>query len=237
MSSPGRESARLGRPSPSDAEPGRRPLADSLALVPFVPRPPGFSHDGRDQVRECRNPRPTSPGSDSVPTRTAVREDRTATREHQRIAQIHDDIAGWRRWGPYVGDRSWATVREDYSATATPGAISPTTSPAARPTAGARTASPAIATATSSSASPPPSGTDATRSSRNASSASLPTKATTARTSRNTTSTSTTRPPTLTPVSLQVSPGRVPLPAPHRREPPTRRPGVRVRAARHRRLR
>ena len=23
---------------------------------------------------------------------------------------------GWRRWGPYVSDRAWATVREDYSA-------------------------------------------------------------------------------------------------------------------------
>ncbi len=39
-----------------------------------------------------------------------------ATREHERLQQIHDDISGWRRWGPYVSDRSWATVREDYSA-------------------------------------------------------------------------------------------------------------------------
>jgi hypothetical protein len=39
------------------------------------------------------------------------------TPEHLRRADIHDDIYGWRRWGPYVSDRSWATVREDYSAT------------------------------------------------------------------------------------------------------------------------
>ena len=38
-----------------------------------------------------------------------------STREHARLQQIQDDIRGWRRWGPYVGDRSWATVREDYS--------------------------------------------------------------------------------------------------------------------------
>ncbi|MGB9164696.1 MAG: glucosidase, partial [Rhodomicrobium sp.] len=38
-----------------------------------------------------------------------------STREHTRLQQIQDDIRGWRRWGPYVGDRSWATVREDYS--------------------------------------------------------------------------------------------------------------------------
>jgi hypothetical protein len=29
---------------------------------------------------------------------------------------MRDHIGGWRRWGPYVSDRSWATVREDYSA-------------------------------------------------------------------------------------------------------------------------
>jgi hypothetical protein len=38
-----------------------------------------------------------------------------STREHTRLQQIQDDIRGWRHWGPYVGDRSWATVREDYS--------------------------------------------------------------------------------------------------------------------------
>src|SRR5262249_12940371 len=29
--------------------------------------------------------------------------------------QIVNDVDGWRRWGPYVSDRAWATVREDYS--------------------------------------------------------------------------------------------------------------------------
>ncbi len=31
--------------------------------------------------------------------------------EHQRLSEITDDVTGWRRWGPYVSDRSWATVR------------------------------------------------------------------------------------------------------------------------------
>jgi hypothetical protein len=35
------------------------------------------------------------------------------TAESRRLA---DDPAGWRRWGPYVSDRAWGTVREDYSA-------------------------------------------------------------------------------------------------------------------------
>src|SRR5207249_2734516 len=38
------------------------------------------------------------------------------TTEHERLAEIQNDITSWRRWGPYVGDRAWATVREDYSA-------------------------------------------------------------------------------------------------------------------------
>src|SRR5436190_2359581 len=33
------------------------------------------------------------------------------TPEHERLAASED----WRRWGPYVSERSWGTVREDYS--------------------------------------------------------------------------------------------------------------------------
>jgi hypothetical protein len=36
-------------------------------------------------------------------------------RERERVREIVDDLSGWRRWGPYVSDRSWGTVREDYS--------------------------------------------------------------------------------------------------------------------------
>src|SRR5574341_126526 len=37
------------------------------------------------------------------------------TREHQRLAELRGDHTAWRRWGPYVSERSWGTVREDYS--------------------------------------------------------------------------------------------------------------------------
>ncbi|MDQ3548670.1 MAG: glucosidase [Chloroflexota bacterium] len=40
----------------------------------------------------------------------------TPTIEHLRLAGDETSVAGWRRWGPYVSDRSWGTVREDYSA-------------------------------------------------------------------------------------------------------------------------
>ncbi len=39
-----------------------------------------------------------------------------ANPEHLRLLEIHDSTNGWRRWGPYVSDRAWGTVREDYSA-------------------------------------------------------------------------------------------------------------------------
>ncbi len=37
------------------------------------------------------------------------------SKEHQRLEEITGDHLGWRRWGPYVSDRAWGTVREDYS--------------------------------------------------------------------------------------------------------------------------
>jgi len=39
----------------------------------------------------------------------------TIDAERERVREITDDLSGWRRWGPYVSDRSWGTVREDYS--------------------------------------------------------------------------------------------------------------------------
>jgi hypothetical protein len=33
-----------------------------------------------------------------------------------------------KKWGPYLSERQWGTVREDYSTTATRGTTSPTTS-------------------------------------------------------------------------------------------------------------
>jgi hypothetical protein len=43
------------------------------------------------------------------------------TAEDQRLADARERGAPWRRWGPYVSERQWGTVREDYSPTATPG--------------------------------------------------------------------------------------------------------------------
>jgi hypothetical protein len=37
------------------------------------------------------------------------------TAEHQRLSEYHDRKANWKKWGPYLSERSWGTVREDYS--------------------------------------------------------------------------------------------------------------------------
>jgi Glycosyl hydrolase family 63 C-terminal domain len=38
-----------------------------------------------------------------------------ATREHDRLAEKDGPLSTWRRFGPYVSERAWGTVREDYS--------------------------------------------------------------------------------------------------------------------------
>ena len=35
--------------------------------------------------------------------------------ERQRLQEADREGAPWRLWGPYLSDRQWATVREDYS--------------------------------------------------------------------------------------------------------------------------
>src|SRR6266404_6462011 len=36
--------------------------------------------------------------------------------DQDRLREAHEDSQPWYRWGPYLAERQWATVREDYSA-------------------------------------------------------------------------------------------------------------------------
>src|SRR3954467_8333441 len=36
--------------------------------------------------------------------------------ETQRLAEANSNHTSWRKWGPYLSERQWGTVREDYSA-------------------------------------------------------------------------------------------------------------------------
>ncbi len=40
----------------------------------------------------------------------------TPTAEHERLAESRSRETHWKRWGPYLSERAWGTVREDYSA-------------------------------------------------------------------------------------------------------------------------
>jgi len=37
------------------------------------------------------------------------------TAEEKRLEESHQRTKHWKRWGPYLGERQWGTVREDYS--------------------------------------------------------------------------------------------------------------------------
>jgi hypothetical protein len=41
----------------------------------------------------------------------------TQTAEHRRLLSCEIREADWKKWGPFVSDRAWGTVREDYSST------------------------------------------------------------------------------------------------------------------------
>src|SRR5512139_2754259 len=39
----------------------------------------------------------------------------TNSAENVRLAEHRSGVTDWRRWGPYLSERAWGTVREDYS--------------------------------------------------------------------------------------------------------------------------
>jgi Mannosylglycerate hydrolase MGH1-like glycoside hydrolase domain len=41
---------------------------------------------------------------------------RSVTREHERLHASAPGGTNWKKWGPYLSERQWGTVREDYSA-------------------------------------------------------------------------------------------------------------------------
>ena len=35
--------------------------------------------------------------------------------EHERLQEAREEATPWKLWGPYLSERQWGTVREDYS--------------------------------------------------------------------------------------------------------------------------
>ena len=51
-----------------------------------------------------------------APRRSRSREDqRSLTHKERRLEESEHRSAHWKRWGPYLSERAWGTVREDYS--------------------------------------------------------------------------------------------------------------------------
>src|SRR5262245_12085903 len=57
--------------------------------------------------------RPAS-GDARTPAGASSTEGGSADSERWRLAEARKGVP-WRRWGPYLADRQWGTVREDYS--------------------------------------------------------------------------------------------------------------------------
>ncbi len=59
---------------------------------------------------------PTLPRTDSATVNPPASDAGAPTAEERRLAEDRTRQRNWKRWGPYLAERQWGTVREDYSA-------------------------------------------------------------------------------------------------------------------------
>ena len=52
---------------------------------------------------------------ENVPRKPITMDDDRLDAEERRIAEDARREKNWKRWGPYLSERQWGTVREDYS--------------------------------------------------------------------------------------------------------------------------
>ncbi len=64
---------------------------------------------GKPNCGHATAPRPCYLGVGGI---TFVSQNSTA--EHRRLSDSADRRADWKNWGPYLAERGWGTVREDY---------------------------------------------------------------------------------------------------------------------------
>ena len=93
------------------------------------------------------------------------------TAEHLRLDQAREQTMPWKQWGPYLSERQWGTVREDYSENGDAWDYFTHDQARSRAIGGGKTESPGSLIRSKGFASPWRSGTARTRFSRNASSA------------------------------------------------------------------
>src|SRR5438270_13844230 len=91
--------------------PGASAFATLYAIVWCPIKPTHCARLCRPLCQPAR--RPTRPMK--TETANATAHELRDTEEAKRLAAIARG-ADWRRWGPYVAERQWGAVREDYSA-------------------------------------------------------------------------------------------------------------------------
>src|ERR1051326_2982756 len=74
------------------------------------------SRIARVGIKKTKLNRSFSSQLDAIPMTTEQKHRAAGTAEGRRLIENQGQALGWRRWGPYVSERSWGTVREDYSA-------------------------------------------------------------------------------------------------------------------------
>ncbi|KAG8745427.1 hypothetical protein FRC10_008138 [Ceratobasidium sp. 414] len=107
--------------STGSSEPNAQPAADQ-GLTIDIPKPPA--------APVAPQPLPKTTKAPAKPEEVYTEEDTRSHRqkildelgtsytsvEHYRLEQDARKERHWKRWGPYLAERQWATVREDYSA-------------------------------------------------------------------------------------------------------------------------
>src|SRR5277367_4374989 len=57
----------------------------------------------------------SAPGEFRPPMKNTKEDHSRVTAEEERLEQCRLGTWHWKRWGPYLSERQWGTVREDYS--------------------------------------------------------------------------------------------------------------------------
>src|ERR1700730_5232319 len=105
--SPSSPRSRNTSPPPAWARSARSSMVTHLTLPADASRSLGASR------RYC------APGSTSIPRSPSLKDQQPMNSERERMLANVPGRDGWKNWGPYLSERQWGTVREDYSADGT----------------------------------------------------------------------------------------------------------------------
>jgi hypothetical protein len=110
------DSAERKRPASAKAKPADS--AEQKRPASAKANPPDSAEQKPPDTAERKRPntakaKPADTAEQKPPGRSAERK-RPANAERQRLDEADSRGVPWRRWGPYLSERQWGTVREDY---------------------------------------------------------------------------------------------------------------------------